>query len=340
MPNWSESSGLQSSILLVLVIASFDSAVHRATRAVATEQHEFSLTQEKDAITVNLDGKLFTRYLIRSGSRPVLWPVIGPTEQAMTRGYPVGEGQLDEAHDHIHHRSVWIGYEGVNGFDFWQEKEPGVQRAFPAGEVRHREFVAADCPGETATIVTANDWRAPDGHKVCEDVRTWTFGTDGDQRWMDCRFVLSASEGELRLADSKEGFFALRVAHSLRVDNNQGGKIVTSRGLTDADAWGQPAEWVDYSGPIGDEIVGIAILSHPETLNFPAAWHVRTYGLFAANPLAKIAFTSNAGDVRKRPLRMTLAPGESITLHYRIVLHRGDAEDANIEAKQAAYAAE
>lgn len=301
---------------------------------------KLSLTQEADGITLNIDGKLFTRYLIKSGRRPVLWPVIGPTGEPMTRAYPVGPGSDEEAQDHIHHRSIWVGYEGVNDLDFWSEPEAGVTRSYPSGEQRHREFVRIECDGEAATIVTKNDWLDPDGQKVCDDERTWTFGTDGDQRWLDCRLVLTASEGDVRLADSKEGFFAVRVADSMNVDHHEGGRIVSSRGLTDGAAWGTLAEWVDYQGPVAGENVGIAIFAHPESLNYPAPWHVRTYGLFAGNPLGKIAFTDGAPEVRDRPLRMTLAKGDSLVLRYRVVLHRGDEKEAQLAEKYAEYIVE
>ncbi len=304
---------------------------------LATETpHKLSLSQEDDGVTINIDGELFTRYLTKSGTRPVLWPVIGPTGKHFTRAYPVGEGPAGEAQDHIHHRSVWVGYEGINGIDFWHEPGSG-DKPFPFGEQRQREFVRAETDGETATIITKNDWLAPDGEKVCEDERTWTFGTDGEDRWLDCRLVLTASEGDLKFSDSKEGVFALRVADSMNVDHKQGGQIVSSRGLSDEAAWAQPAEWVDYQGPIDGEQVGVAIFAHPESLNYPAPWHVRTYGLFAGNPLGKLAFTDGDGDVRKRSLRMTLPKGDSLVLHYRIVLHRGDEKEAKLAEKYKAY---
>jgi hypothetical protein len=305
--------------------------------SAAESSGELSLTQESDGITLKIEGDLFIRYLTKSGRRPVVWPAIGPTGEPMTRAYPVGPGPEGESKDHIHHRSIWFGYEGVNDIDFWHEPEPGVKRPYPSGEQRHREFVRTECDGKTATIVSTNDWLDPEGKKVCEDERTWTFGTDGDQRWLDCRMVLTASEGDLRLADSKEGFFAVRVAHSMNVDSKMGGRIINSRGQTDGEAWAQPAEWVDYQGPVADEKVGIAIFAHPESLNYPAPWHVRTYGLFAGNPLGKIAFTDGAPDVRERPLRMTLAKGDSLVLHYRVILHRGDEKEAKLAEKYAAY---
>lgn len=298
---------------------------------------KFALKEEADGITVELDGELFTRYLTKSGRRPVLWPVIGPTGEPMTRAYPVAESELEEAKDHIHHRSIWVGYEGVNELDYWHEPTPGVNRPFPIGQQRHREFVSTKCDGNQATIVAVTDWLDHEGKKVCEDQRSWTFGADEQQRWLDCRLELKATEGEVRLGDSKEGFFAVRVADSMNVDHKKGGRIVSSRGPEDAEAWGKPAEWIDYQGIVGDERVGIAILAHPESYGHPAPWHVRTYGLFACNPLGRLAFRNNAPDVKRRPLVKTIPKGESLLFHYRVILHKGNEQEAELAKQYARY---
>ena len=58
----------------------------------------------------------------------------------------------------------------------------------------------------------------------------------------------------------------------------------TAKAKTNDAAWGMPAKWVDYTGPVDGETVGIAILSHPKSFRPNTRWHVRGYGLFAANP--------------------------------------------------------
>ena len=299
-----------------------------------------SLIEEEDGITVLIDGELFTRYLISSGSRPAMWPIIGPTGEEMTRAFPIAAARKGEQKDHVHHRSLWIGYEGLNGNDYWHEKEKGVIRPFSIGVVRHRAFTTVRSEGESARIVAKNDWLDDDGKLVCTDTRTLQFGGDSDQRWIDCLIELEAAAGPLRIGDSKEGFFALRVAPTMRVDAGHGGQIVTSSGKVDAEAWSQRAEWVDYHGSIAGETVGIAVLCHPSSFEPAPRWHVRTYGLLAANPFGERAFTDSDSDVTQRPLKMTIPADESISFRYRVILHRGDAMQSRIAELNDRYSAE
>ena len=126
--------------------------------------------------------------------------------------------------------------------------------------------------------------------------------------------------------------FALRVATSMDVTAKKGGKIVTSEGLTDKAAWGKPATWVDYTGPIGSETFGIAILNHPDSFRAPTTWHVRDYGLFAANPFGWHDFG------QKQSGEFKLAPGESIRFGYRVILHKGATDPAELARAFRTYA--
>ena len=78
---------------------------------------------------------------------------------------------------------------------------------------------------------------------------------------------------------------------------------------------------------------GVAILNHPSSFRHPTTWHVRDYGLFAANPFGWHDF--------KQPKRgdHDIPAGGSIRLAYRVVHHDGDAEAAGIARRFASFEA-
>jgi hypothetical protein len=279
---------------------------------------------ERGAV-VRIDGEPFTEYLTQAGHEPALYPVIGPTGQPITRSYPFTPP--GETKDHPHHQSFWMTYGDVNGIDFW-----GTNRNDDKGDsgphIKHREFVKVANEGATAEIVTRNDWMNG-AKRICEDERKFVFGSGpDDSRWIDCTIKITATDGDVKFGDTKEGAFAVRVVDSMRVEAKTGGRIVNSENQTDEAAWGQPARWVDYTGPVDRETVGIAMLSHPKSFRPVPRWHVRTYGLFAANPFGQKDFP-NPKAAEQGP--MTLKKGESLTLRYRVLLHKGGTDTAFLE---------
>ncbi len=126
--------------------------------------------------------------------------------------------------------------------------------------------------------------------------------------------------------------FGIRVASSMDVTHKLGGLITNAEGLTDAKAWGKASPWVDYVGPVNGKTVGIAVLNHPGSFRYPTAWHVRTYGLFAANPFGSHDFGGS------QPGDYTVPTGESVAFRYRVILHEGDTKAARVDRSFAAYA--
>lgn len=279
---------------------------------------EFKLTEHADGVRVEVDGKLFTEYVKRSGAKPILYPLLGPSGDQMTRGYPIREPTAKEKKDHVHHRSFWFTHGNVNGISFWHENNKH-------GTIEHREFNSVR-GGATGHISSTNDWKGPDGKRVCQDIRTYVFHADSERRWIDVEITVLASDGEVTFGDTKEGSFGVRVAGSMRTELPDGGKIVNSRGHTDGEAWGKQAEWVDYHGPVNGSVSGIAILNHPSSFRFPTYWHVRTYGLFAANPFGLHDFKRDKTvDGSHR-----LDPKQSFRLRYRVLLHTGDEKKGRV----------
>lgn len=303
-------------------------AVLLALSLSAAAYGDVGVKKTDSSVEVTLDGQPFTTYIFNSGFKPILWPVIGPTGKEMTRAWPLRKDDPTEKTDHVHQKSFWFDHGNVNGVDFWAET------AKVQGKQVQTELVKAE-GGKTGLLVTKNDWVGPDGAKICTDVRTLRFGGDKDARWIDFDVVVTAAADQVTFGDTKEGSFGLRIAESMRVDRKMGGKIVTSEGLEDDKAWGQPAAWVDYYGPVQGEQLGIAILNHPSSFRYPTHWHVRTYGLFAANPWGLSDFTGG-----KQKSDYTMKKGESFSLRYRVIFHKGDEKAGKIKEAFANYTKE
>lgn len=304
----------------------------------------FAVEETKSGVTVKLNGKLFTKYVIDQANKPFLWPVIGPGDVEMTRAYPMAKVD-GERHDHPHHRSFWIGHQGTDGFDTWHEEmtimerrgtaEQKKQRLAGLGSTVHRKFREVSAGKSSATIIAENDYVGSDGRKLLSDVRTFVFRAAKGKHIIDVDIELIASHGEMTLSDKKDAGFSVRVPTSMDVDSKKGGTVINSNGIRDKAAWGKRAKWVDYNGPVNGKKMGVAILNHPSSLRHPTPWHVRTYGLFTANPFGTKSLDKTAPDGA-----IKLKKGESVKLRHRVIFHRGDEKAAKIAEEFKAYAAE
>lgn len=312
---------------------------------LAAEPHGLAIRQDRHGVTVDVDGGPFAAYVIDQANKPYLWPVIGPTGKAMTRAFPMQELPDEPAaqRDHPHHRGITFGHERMAGSDSWHERATfakdaeGSPRLASLGSIVHRDFSLLTVDGERAVIEELCDHLDPAGKPVVTERRRLTFRADKAKRTIDIdqEFRPAPDAGPSPIGDNKDAGLFVRVPTSMAVDSKQGGKIVNSEGQFDADAWSKPARWCDYHGPAGGENLGIAILNHPTSYRHPTRWHVRTYGLFAANPFASKSFNAALPDAST-----TLAPGDVLRLHHRILLHTGDEQAAAVDDAWQQYARE
>jgi hypothetical protein len=312
---------------------------------LAAEPHGLAIRQDRHGVTVDVDGGPFAAYVIDQANKPYLWPVIGPTGKAMTRAFPMQELPDEPAaqRDHPHHRGITFGHEHMAGSDSWHERATfakdaeGSPRLASLGSIVHRDFSLLTVDGERAVIEELCDHLDPAGKPVVTERRRLTFRADKAKRTIDIdqEFRPAPDAGPSPIGDNKDAGLFVRVPTSMAVDSKQGGKIVNSEGQFDADAWSKPARWCDYHGPASGENLGIAILNHPTSYRHPTRWHVRTYGLFAANPFASKSFNAALPDAST-----TLAPGDVLRLHHRILLHTGDEQAAAVDDAWQQYARE
>ncbi|MFK8112783.1 MAG: PmoA family protein [Rubripirellula sp.] len=267
--------------------------------------------------------ELVAGYLKDSNGKPIIYPLHGPAGHPMTRDFPMKDAGEHERDDHDHHRSLWLTHGDVNGFDFWLDDDHCGKIIQTSGE--------ASVEGDSVVIATTNDWVDPEGNKLLSDSRRFAFRDLDGRRVIDCDFLLNAEYGDVNFGDTKEGSFGARLAGTMKVDAKMGGLITNADGKNNKDAWGKKSAWVNYSGPVHGDTVGMTIHDHPSSFGYPCRWHVRTYGLFAANPFGVHHFTGG-----EKTKGIVLSKDGTMRLNYRVVLYAGefDAEVAEKDSKQ------
>jgi len=301
--------------------------------APAADSKGVQITELPDRLRVEINGKLFTEYFFKDVPRPYCYPLLGPSGMAMTRNAPMKE-VAGEDRDHPHHRSFWFTHGNVNGLDFWTEGKEFCK-------IAHSKFTRISSGAQEGVIQSSQEWLGKDGTPVCTDERTFRiYNRPDNERLFDYDITITAGKSDVTFGDTKEGSMALRLAETMRLKPNKEnagkptGHIVNSEGVRDAATWGKRAAWCDYYGPVDGKIVGAAIFDHPQNPRHPTWWHVRDYGLFAANPFGRHDFESlpdkTAGD-------LVIPAGKSVTFRYRIYLHEGDEKESKVAERYAEY---
>lgn len=285
-----------------------------------------AVTEQDGKLRVEVGGALFTEYRYQNVARPYLYPIIGPQGTPMTRDWPM-LNTTNETTDHVHHKGLWFAHGTINGVNFWAENEK-------CGKTVHEKTLQITSGRERGMIRTLNKWIAPGGETVCTDEREICFHADTATRMIDYAITLIASHGPVTFGDTKEGTMAIRIPTPMTGIGPAGtGHIVNSEGVRDKETWGKRAAWVDYFGSVAGKTVGIAMFDHPQNPRHPTWWHVRTYGLFAANPFGQHDFEQKPAGIGD----FNLAAGARVTFRYRFVFHTGDEKDAKIASRYQAY---
>ncbi len=291
---------------------------------------EITAVRDGEKLRIEIDGKLFTEY--RSDKWiPYLYPLLNSEGVHHTRQYPFTEGVLGEQSDHPHHIGFWFTHGDVNGNDFWIGKD-GCK--IITKTMDDPVFQQKDGKNIGVSFTVNLEWIGRDEKRVLAETRTYQISYGENFRAIDVISKLDAIDGDVVFGDTKEGSFAIRVAPTLRLKGPVArGKITNSEGLEGDQAWGKRARWVAYHGPNWNERqTVIAIMDHPSNINYPTRWHARDYGLLAANPFGAKSF----GD-KVQAGGFTLKNGESQTQRYRLLLHEGDLQAANLEKTWEAF---
>jgi hypothetical protein len=290
-----------------------------------------------DRIDVVMGGHPFTSYYFGgAAAKPYLFPLRSALGTIVTRGFPMVTDIPGEDHDEPHQRALYFAHGDINGYDFWGEAAyPRSSRhsASTFGRTVFRKLDEMRGGADSGTLRAEFDLLTTHGQAIATEIQSYVFRGDEKSRIIDCEFTLLANHGPVKIGDSKEGTFAIRVVKAL---DSPPGRMVNSTGAVGEKAvWGKRADWMDFYGNVAGEDVGIAIFDNPKNLRHPTYWHARGYGLLAANPFGLREFTHD----RHQDGSFAIESGGSVTLRYRVFIHHGDFQQAGVADAYRQYTA-
>jgi hypothetical protein len=303
-------------------------AITLCTAAPVSAQVTFTQTPEQIAVDIN--GKPFTVFYIAGANlnRPYLHPIRSASGKIVNRSFPAGQIP-GETTDHPHHAGLFYGHGDVNGYNYWAIQNvptPASQADATMGRIVLKQVLSAKGGKESGSIDVVLTWLKPDGKPLLTETRKMTFYAHPTLRIIDFDFDLAAIDTVV-FRDTKEGTFAMRMATPLEepplkaaTGPARTGKLVNAQGgEREANVWGKRSEWVDYSGELDGERVGVAMMDHPENPRHPTYWHSRGYGLHSINPFGVSDFLND----KTQNGSMTIEPGQHIRFRYRVIVHPG-----------------
>lgn len=294
-------------------------------------------------VELKVGDKSVGRYLFDpSQPRPHFHPLYSSEGKPLTRAYPMQKDVPGETKDHIHHRGCWVGHqvvvlEGKEGekpivANYWAEMVNPAKEQL-GKQICTKAEEPVNGPGH-ASMVTHNTWQTAGGKKMLEEKRTIHLVSLGTAQLIVFDIDFHATEGAITFGDEKDGFMAIRVADVMAEKSKKGGLLENAEGKQHMGTgdnkdrqgcWGLRSAWVDYSGTVDGEKVGVTIFDHPKN-KLPACWHARDYGLLTANPFGRKGskFPDAPADVAKLPA------GEHLTFRYGVLIHPGNAQAGKV----------
>ena len=211
----------------------------------------------------------------------------------------------------VMHPGLWMSFGWIDGNDYWRLKSKVVHEGFFEEPVGKR--------GE-ASFRSRDRYLSEDGSEtICIQATRYQFRHIEQGILLDWDAEFYNDERGFVFGDQEESGLALRIASPLRVQGGNGG-IVNDRGETNgAGTWGNPFEWINYSGEVDGKQVGLLVIPHPDNPS-PCWSHSRDYGVLVSNP-----FPKQPKERRKPYVTTTIKKGERFRLRYTVLIHEVEA---------------
>jgi hypothetical protein len=256
-------------------------------------------------INVNIDEKFFTSYIFSEDEKyPFFYPVNGP----------VSGGSVTSMRNAVypHHSSLFFGCDLVNGGNYWQE---GLER----GRIISVNAQIEKQGGDSVVITDECIWSRPGALSPVKDTRKFIITSpSASVTQIDAEITMEMMM-DVHILKTNHSLFSARMAADLAVTN--GGTMINAEGArSEKDTFGKASAWIDFYGPRGISVEGLAIMQHPSNPWYPSPWFTRDYGFMSPTPMY---WPANGEET-------FMKEGTKLLLRYRILVHAGNHLDAKI----------
>ena len=269
------------------------------------QKQEVSATKVGNRIDVTIGEQFFTSYRFQPDEKyPFFFPVNGPVSGAGVTSMRNGQ--------YPHHSSLFFGCDRVNGGNYWQE---GLER----GRIISVGARIVEAKGERVVIEDECLWKRPDAEAPIMDRRKIIISAPSPELYQLNFDIEMEMLIDVTIQKTNHSLFSARVDPDLTV--KQGGVMINSEGKQgEKGTFGVGAAWIDCYGERKTGKEGIAIMQHPSNRWYPSPWFTRDYGFMSPTPM----YWSENGKTTD------LKKGEKIALRYRVLIHKGDSQEAGI----------
>lgn len=280
----------------------------------------------KDSVCLMAGGKVvYCCHFAKDEGYPYIHPLSLPGGPVISAFAPA---------DHLWHRGLWFSWKYLNGVNYWEFPKDRPNQ--PDGKTTV-VATTTEMTDSVATVRLKLEYSAKD-QVVLTEARQLRFSTpraDGSYT-IDWKATFAAKSQDVVLDRTPPekapwggyGGLGFRAATTMREF-----RAIDSEGRVGRQqAHGKQARWMDFSGVFGEKDEppvpgGVAIFDHPANPRHPTPWYL----------------SDNAGMPYFGPALlfaepMLLKAGESITLKYRILVHTGLGDRADLEKQFQAFA--
>ena len=222
--------------------------------------------------------------------------------------------------DHVYHRGLYWAWSHIRiagqEYDFWSLR--GIRYQF-------QRWLAREVSGSKAVLGVENGWFVGDKQVMREKLSVVVHPAASDSRSIDVELTWTPVDQPITLSGAEGKSYG---GLTLRFGPRSKTIITVPTGRASEDLLVTKLPWADFSGDLNKntgQFSGAAVFVHPEHPDYPPTWMTRHYGLLAV------------GWPGVTP--QTFPAGKSFSCRYRLWIHRGAPDAAEIQKAYDSYCA-